>query len=613
MVSFTFEGWMYAIASSALGTIAGLGVGRVIVAVAAGIFGAGGSDFGLELRYDADPASIVGGFVTGFLISFVTVAITAIAISRLNVIRAIRDLPEPDADRPGARTLVAGALAVVAGLGMFRAGLASDAGIPVLLGPGLVALGIVPLLRRFLPARALVSVAAVAVLAWATAAFDVLADAFRDDDISVFVVQGVMLTAAAVALVSQNQDLISAVVRRAGGGSRSMALRLGLAYPLARRFRTAMTLTMYALVVFTLTFITTFSHLFGGQIDDFTRQIAGGFDLRMFSNSGNPAPVAAVQAVDGVDLVAPVTSVAAEFTTDRKPNFVGWSVGTFDEALVRHGAPSLADRGRYRTDTEAYRAVLRDPSLFLPSEFFLEEGGGGPPAPPLEPGDEVTMRNPVTGATRRLTVAAVARAGFGNSLPLVSPTTLSEVFGDRPSTDSLYIATEPGTDAVELATRLNAEFLENGADAASFREIVDENLSQQQQFFRLMQGYLALGLVVGIAGLGVVMVRAVRERRRQVGVLRALGFPSAAIRRAFVAESAFVALEGTLIGMALAIVTAWRLVGSDAFGESLAFSVPWVSLLVLLAATFMASLAATAAPAQQASRIRPAVALRLTD
>jgi putative ABC transport system permease protein len=134
-----------------------------------------------------------------------------------------------------------------------------------------------------------------------------------------------------------------------------------------------------------------------------------------------------------------------------------------------------------------------------------------------------------------------------------------------------------------------------------------------EQFIHLMQGYLALGLVVGIAGLGVVMVRAVRERRRQIGVLRALGFPGIAIRRAFVAESSFVAAEGILIGVALALVTAWRLVGSASFGEGLPFAIPWGPLALLVAGTLVVSLLATAAPAQQASKIRPAVALRITD
>jgi ABC-type lipoprotein release transport system permease subunit len=41
--------------------------------------------------------------------------------------------------------------------------------------------------------------------------------------------------------------------------------------------------------------------------------------------------------------------------------------------------------------------------------------------------------------------------------------------------------------------------------------------------------------------------------------------------------------------------------------------VPWGEVALLVAVTFVVSLLATAAPAQQASRIRPAVALRLAD
>jgi putative ABC transport system permease protein len=133
------------------------------------------------------------------------------------------------------------------------------------------------------------------------------------------------------------------------------------------------------------------------------------------------------------------------------------------------------------------------------------------------------------------------------------------------------------------------------------------------QFFQLMQGYLALGLVVGIAGLGVIMVRAVRERRRDVGVLRSLGFLVKQVRRAFVLESGFVALEGIVVGAVLAIITASQLVATGEFGEDIAFKIPWLDLGVLTVVALGASLLATAWPAHQASQIPPAAALRIAD
>ena len=93
--------------------------------------------------------------------------------------------------------------------------------------------------------------------------------------------------------------------------------------------------------------------------------------------------------------------------------------------------------------------------------------------------------------------------------------------------------------------------------------------------------------VLALLCLGVVMVRAVRERRREVGVLRALGFNSVSVRRAFLAESSFIALEGILIGVVLALITAWRLVNSGSFGTGVAFTIPWVQIVVLVVVSAM--------------------------
>ena len=129
-----------------------------------------------------------------------------------------------------------------------------------------------------------------------------------------------------------------------------------------------------------------------------------------------------------------------------------------------------------------------------------------------------------------------------------------------------------------------------------------DQLSDQQQFFVLIRGYLALGLIVGIAGIGVIMVRAVRERRRQVGVLRALGVQAAAVRAAFVVESAFVAVEGLVIGTVLALVTAWSITLTDAFGAGLAFRVPVFAIAGVVVGTLICALLATAAPGRARRR-----------
>jgi putative ABC transport system permease protein len=211
-------------------------------------------------------------------------------------------------------------------------------------------------------------------------------------------------------------------------------------------------------------------------------------------------------------------------------------------------------------------------------------------------------------------VAGIYVDWLGNGA-LVGRRLTTELLGPEDVVSRLYVAAAGGTDPEAVARSVNAAFLAQGADADTFTPLVVETLRQQQGFMSLMQGFLGLGLLVGIAGLGVVMIRAVRERRREIGTLRALGFRAGLVRAALLFEAALIAVQGTLIGAALGLVTAHQLLrGSASFGDGqLPFVVPWVALAVIVALPLAASLAATAWPASRAAAVPPAVALRAAD
>lgn len=610
--AFSTEGWIYSLLASALGTLVGLGLGRVLILGVERIFSADLEGFGIPLRFSFDPASLQTGFAAGFAIAIVTVAITSIRISRFNVIHAIRDLPEQRAARTGLRWLVLGALAVAVGGTMAGAGLVGDAPAMRLVGPVAFALGLGVLLGRWLPRRGLTTAVSGAVLLYGTVVFP-LTSTLGEAGIEVFVLQGIVLTAAAVVFVTQGHDVLEGAARRLGVGKWAMATRLGLAYPVARRFRTGLTLAMYSLVIFTLTFITTLTATFQDQIDDTTRDISGGYGLFVKSNPSNPVPVEELTSVEGVEAVAPVATVDVDFIREGTTEPTDWSVTGFDEAWLEHGPPILTDRGRYATDREAYRAVLNDPSLVLTDQFFLTEGGG-PPDFQVEVGDKLVMINDLTGERRDLTVAAQSADDFLFNGAIYGMPAMRDFVGERAVPNRAYVKLEGGADPAGVSAAIAGRFIAHGAEADPIGDVLSEFIAVQTQFFSLFQGYLGFGLLVGIAGLGVVMVRAVRERRREIGVLRSLGFQSRTVRRSFVLEATFVAMEGTLIGVGLALITAFNVMSNtDAFGETARFIVPFVSLLVLVVATLGASLLATAAPTRAAARIRPAVALRLSD
>lgn len=198
---------------------------------------------------------------------------------------------------------------------------------------------------------------------------------------------------------------------------------------------------------------------------------------------------------------------------------------------------------------------------------------------------------------------------------ITSDAAVRDQFGAAATVSSALLRIPPSGSPHQLAAQLQGRFLSASLVAtpvaSTIRRLFDGNLA----FFRLMQGFLALGLLVGISGLGVVMVRAVRDRRRTIGILRALGFRARAIELAFLVESGFVAFEGVLLGAALGVLTTWLMYQrSAAFsGIRTGFPIFWRTVALMAAVTLAASLLATVGPASRAARIKPALATRVAD
>jgi putative ABC transport system permease protein len=194
-----------------------------------------------------------------------------------------------------------------------------------------------------------------------------------------------------------------------------------------------------------------------------------------------------------------------------------------------------------------------------------------------------------------------------------SQETLSAAFPGRAQPTIHYFDLVPGLDQRAMANRLESAFLASGMQAESIEQVADDAVAANRLFLRLIQGFMGLGLVVGVAALGVVSARAVVERRQQIGVLRAIGFRRRMVQAAFLLESSFVALTSIVVGTGLGLLMAYEVVLDSSEQPSWAdlhLVVPWTSLAVIFLVVYAVALLATFAPALRASRIRPAEALR---
>lgn len=608
--AFGIEGALYASVAAVVGAVLGIGVAWVVAIAAGSIFDI--DQDGLVLRLVVAPGSLALGALTGAAMSLLTIWITSTRIARLNVIRAIRDLPEPRDDRPSLVTTVLSASGMV--LGLAASGLGASGSVPILLLAGIpvAAFCAGPLLRRVLRARLARAVVALVVLAWGLAVFPLFSEVMGAVELPVFVVQGVVLTAGAVSLAATLDHLWIVVLERVTSRGRGLAVRLGLAYPLARPFRTSMLLGMFSLVVFTMAMLAAISTSMLAQQGELTDQARGGYDVLVDTNPANPIDSADLAARPDITAVASLARTFVSFDTDYVDEPREWPISGIDESILASTPPELAARSAgYATDADVYRAVIADPTLAIVDEAFLQDGAGGDR---LHPGDNFVVVEPSTGQDRQLTAVATAPDWMFNGV-LTSRTLTGELFGPQDVASRHYVTAADSVEGATLAQDLDADLLANGGDAETFATVVGRALAQQTALFTLLQAFLALGLIVGIVGLGVVMVRAVRERRQQVGMLRALGLPRRVVRSAFLFEAGLIALQGTAIGTLLGLITARQLMtSSEAFGDTeLAFTVPWIALGVIVLAPIVAALLAAAVPAARAAAVRPAVAIRAVD
>src|SRR5437879_4013749 len=188
--SFVSEGLLYALLSSVIGTFTGLLVAGVILWGFSQVFGAsafGGTGFLLHWS-DSD---LINGFAIGFLITMATIVIASWRVSKLNIVRAIRDIPEPIPHGSTRRQVAAGAAIAVLGAIGFIVAILRQSLLLQDLGPVGLAFGLAVLTMRALPARAVFTAAGAFIVGWVLSPWKFFSIA--NEDITLFIAAGLML------------------------------------------------------------------------------------------------------------------------------------------------------------------------------------------------------------------------------------------------------------------------------------------------------------------------------------------------------------------------------------------------------------------------------------
>jgi putative ABC transport system permease protein len=390
-----------------------------------------------------------------------------------------------------------------------------------------------------------------------------------------------------------------------------------------------MTIAMFSLIVFSLVMMATMNKNYDAL--NGSDDANAGWDVRADLQGGNGiSDFTATLAANGVDTSG---FTATGVTTNPNPysssirlagetDWKSWPVRGMDAGFLTSSTLEFQARADgYETDEQIVMALQTIPNVAVIDAFAIPQGGFDDNADAFEltgmTDDDETFA-PVTvelaapdGSVHQVTIIGVIDQAISSLNGLyASQATIDAIYPNLTWT-SYYVALSDAEMADATAKAIEAALFQQGVQGISISDELKDAQRESTGFLYLIEGFMGLGLVVGVAAVGVIAVRSVVERRQQIGVLRALGFQRSTVSLGFLIETGFVVVVGAVTGTALGVALSRNLFTSEVSGSSGAgFLVPWMLIAVILAATVVTALAMTWLPSRQAGSIAPAEALR---
>ncbi|MET0734742.1 MAG: ABC transporter permease [Microbacterium sp.] len=138
-------------------------------------------------------------------------------------------------------------------------------------------------------------------------------------------------------------------------------------------------------------------------------------------------------------------------------------------------------------------------------------------------------------------------------------------------------------------------------------------------FSGIMMGLVAVSAVIAAVGLVNLLSIGVVQRRRELGLLRALGVSTSQVRRMVLLEAAHITIAATATGLVLGVIYGWAgaqsllgAVQAPPLWQSPTFvapAIPWIPVAVIVVATAALTLVAAVVPTRLATRVAPVEAL----
>jgi putative ABC transport system permease protein len=352
--------------------------------------------------------------------------------------------------------------------------------------------------------------------------------------------------------------------------------------------RTAVTAAALMIGLMVVAFVTVFAAGLKGSVAQVVDEnFAGGLVIQNsdgFSPIPNGAAFAA-QKVPGVQTVASIRSVQAKLVDGGAGARVSAPTRNVEDAVDvewKKGGPPVLRR-------------LRDGQAILSDSFAS--------ANDLEVGDRFRLLS----QTRRKPSFEVvgefdSKLGVFGSV-LITQAAMAREFSQTQDTID-FIEPTPGADATKVQALLTA-LVEKAfpvAEVMNQQELKESREEQVDQLVNLVFALLGLAIIISAFGIANTLALSIHERRRELGMLRAIGMSRRQVRTMIRYEAVITALIGAILGMALGLVFA-ALIAQPLKDEGFTLSYPIGSLIGMLVFAAIIGVLAAIPPARRASRL----------
>jgi putative ABC transport system permease protein len=167
----------------------------------------------------------------------------------------------------------------------------------------------------------------------------------------------------------------------------------------------------------------------------------------------------------------------------------------------------------------------------------------------------------------------------------------------------VFIARAPGvSDATATAA---VKQVVAGYPTAKFQtrsQFIDAQTSQVDTLLNVIYALLAMSIFIAVLGIVITLLLSVYERRRELGLMRAIGTTRAQVRGSVRWEAVITAIVGTVMGVTLGLALGWVVVKALSDQGLNTFAVPASSIVIFAVAAIALAVLAAWIPARRAAK-----------